>query len=67
MQHTPTMKAESMRSYRKRLVAKGQHQLVVALPQETVAYLDEVKASQGLRSRNQALLQLIERGREATR
>jgi hypothetical protein len=53
------------RAYRRRLVAKGNHQLVVALPRETVALLDEIKERQGLRNRSQAVLQLIERGRDA--
>jgi hypothetical protein len=51
------------RAYRRRLAAKGNHQLVVALPRETVALLDEIKERQGLRSRSQAVLQLIEQGR----
>jgi hypothetical protein len=36
------------------------------LPRETVALLDEIKERQGLRNRSQAVLQLIERGREVT-
>ncbi len=67
IQRSTTLKAESMRTHRRNLVANGQHQLVVALPRETIAYLDEIKERHGLRSRNQVLLQLIERGREATR
>jgi hypothetical protein len=53
------------RAYRRRLAAEGQHQLVVALPRETVALLDDLKERQGLRNRSQVLMQLIERGREA--
>lgn len=52
------------RAYRRRLVANGNHQFIVALPRETVALLDEIKERQGLRNRSQAVLQLIERGRE---
>jgi hypothetical protein len=52
------------RAYRRRLVANGSHQLVVALPRETVALLDQIKERQGLRNRSQAVLQLIERGRQ---
>ena len=37
--------AEDMRAYRRRLAAKGNHQLVVALPRETVALLDEIQAT----------------------
>jgi hypothetical protein len=51
------------RLYRRRLAAKGRRQLIVALPAETVALIDELKQRQGLRSRSQALLQLIEKGR----
>jgi hypothetical protein len=54
------------RAYRRRLAENGRHQLVLDLPTETVAFLDELKARGGLRSRSQALLQLIEQGREAT-
>ena len=53
------------RAYRRRLVAKGNHQLVVALPRETVALLDEIKERHGLRNRSQAVMQLIERGRDS--
>jgi hypothetical protein len=51
------------RAYRRRLVAAGNHQLVVALPRETVALLDELKERRGLRNRSQVLMQLIEQGR----
>ncbi|MGE0280192.1 MAG: ribbon-helix-helix protein, CopG family [Rhizobiaceae bacterium] len=51
------------RLYRRRLAAKGRRQLIVALPAETVALIDELKQRQGLRSRSQVLLQLIEKGR----
>lgn len=57
---------EKDRAYRRRLAAKGRHQLVVALPNETVALLDQIKERHGYSSRSQALLQLIERGRELT-
>lgn len=59
-----TPHAEDMRAYRRRLAAQGQHQFIAALPRETVAFLDEFKQRQGLRSRSQALLQLIEQGRQ---
>ena len=60
-----TPHAEDMRAYRRRLVERGQHQIVADLRRETVAFLDEFKARQGLRSRSQALEQLIEQGRHA--
>ena len=54
------------RAYRRRLAQAGLHQLIAALPDEQVAFLDELKQRQGLRNRSQAILQLIERGREVT-
>jgi hypothetical protein len=66
MSLTANAVSEKDRAYRRRLVANGRHQLVVDLPTETVALLDELKARFGLRSRSQVLLQLIERGRDAT-
>jgi metal-responsive CopG/Arc/MetJ family transcriptional regulator len=54
------------RAYRERIAANGNHQLVLALPRETVAFLDELQKRRGLRNRSQAVLQLIERGREVT-
>ena len=53
------------RAYRRRLAAQGQHQLVVALPRETVALLDELKERHGLRNRSQVLIQLIQRGKDS--
>lgn len=61
-----THETDKYRAYRRRLVAKGNHQLIVALPRETVALIDEIKERQRLRNRSQALLQLINQGREAT-
>jgi ribbon-helix-helix CopG family protein len=60
-----TNSVDKHRAYRQRLAAKGNHQLVVALPRETVALLDELKEREGLPNRSQALLQLIEKGRGA--
>jgi hypothetical protein len=51
--------------YRQRLRAAGDEQVLVQLPRATVAMLDAIKKRQGLRSRSQALLQLIEQGRAA--
>lgn len=62
---TENVISDKDRAYRRRLAAEGQHQLVVALPRETVALLDALKERQGLRNRSQVLMQLIERGREA--
>jgi hypothetical protein len=62
----PLSNAEKARVYRERLRASGGEEVLFKLPQQTVAMLDDVKERYGLRSRSQALLQLIERGREAT-
>ena len=66
METTANTVSDKHRAYRRRLAANGNHQLIVALPRETVALLDELKERQGLRNRSQAVLQLIERGREVT-
>jgi hypothetical protein len=66
MQQNANPLSERYRAYRRRLVAKGRHQLIVDLPRETVAFIDELKERQGLRNRSQVLLQLIEQGRGVT-
>jgi len=48
------------RAFRQRLRAAGGEEVLFQLPRETVAMLDAIKERQGLRSRSQALLQLIE-------
>ncbi len=53
------------RHYRERLRASGEREVLFQLPDATVAIIDDIKERQGLRNRSQALLQLIERGREA--
>jgi transposase len=58
--------AEKSQRFRDRLKASGGEEVLLRLPSETVALLDELKAKQGLRNRSQALLQLIELGRLAT-
>ena len=62
---TETIPAQKNRLYRARLRASGGEEVLFQLPRETVALLDELKQRQGLRSRSQALLQLIEQGRAA--
>jgi hypothetical protein len=55
-----TRSADNNRTYRERLRAAGGEEVLFQLPHETVAMLDAIKESQGLRSRSQALLRLIE-------
>jgi hypothetical protein len=52
------------RAYRRRLAAQGRRQLIVALPQEMIATIDELKHRRGFKSRSQVLMELIERGRQ---
>jgi hypothetical protein len=59
-----TENTDKHRAYRQRLAAKGWRQIIAELPDEVVDLLDDLKARRGLRNRNQALLQLIEQGRE---
>jgi hypothetical protein len=62
----PNCSTPHTRAFRERLRASGSEEVLFQLPRETVAMLDAIKERQGLRSRSQALLQLIERGKEAT-
>ncbi len=62
----PLSSAEKARVYRQRLRASGGEEVLFQLPRETVVLLDAMKERQGLRNRSQALLQLIERGIQAT-
>jgi hypothetical protein len=55
---------DKYRAYRQRLAANGMHQFIAALPRETIAFVDEFQQRRGLRNRSQALLQLIEQGRQ---
>ena len=63
MSKTAAAPAEKNRLYRARLRAAGGEEVLFQLPRETVELIDDLKQRQGLRSRSQALLQLIENGR----
>ena len=65
MQTTENAVSDKDRAYRRRLANAGLHQLIVALPGDQVALLDELKERHGLRNRSQVLEQLIEKGRAA--
>ena len=54
---------ERTQAYRQRLRAAGDEEVLLKLPRETIALLDDLKECHGLRNRSQALLQLIEHGR----
>ena len=62
---TPANTGDKDRARRRRLAARGRRQLIVDLPEELIAAIDELKQRQSLRSRSQVLVKLIERGREA--
>lgn len=51
--------------YRQRLRQAGEREVLFQLPDEMLAVIDDIKKRQNLRSRSLALLQLIERGKEA--
>ena len=51
---------ERTQAYRQRLRAAGDEEVLLKLPKQTVALLDELKECHGLRNRSQALLQLIQ-------
>ncbi|MBS0641861.1 MAG: hypothetical protein JSS43_18515 [Proteobacteria bacterium] len=51
--------------YRRRLRDAGEREVLFQIPDETLALIDGIKKRHGLRSRSLALLQLIERGKEA--
>ena len=55
--------AERTQAYRQRLRAAGDEEVLLKLPRETIALLDDLKECHGLRNRSQALMQLIEQGR----
>jgi hypothetical protein len=52
--------------HRQRVRAAGGREVLFQLPDETVTLIDSIKERHGLRSRSQALLRLIERGKEAS-
>ena len=58
---TATAETKSAR-YRQRIRASGGREVLVQLPAEMLALIDDIKKRQRLPSRSQALLQLIERG-----
>ena len=64
MSHS-TPSPERNRIYRRRIKAAGATEVLVQLPRETLALIDDLKQRHGLRNRSQALLQLIETGRAA--
>ena len=66
MPHQQPADKDRVARYRERIRAAGADQVLFELPRETIAFLDELKERQGLRSRSLALMQLIERGKQVT-
>lgn len=54
-----------MQLHRERVRAAGIEEVLIKMPTETREFIDRLKESQGLQSSSQALLQLIELGRQA--
>ena len=52
--------------HRRRIRAAGIEEVLVQMPTETREFIDQLKERHGLPNRSQALLQLIELGRQAT-
>lgn len=63
----PMSSAEKLRAYRQRQAAAGNRELTVLMPQDLVTFLDSIKAQHRLSSRSQAVMLLIEQGRQASR
>ena len=65
MQKSPSSTIRSQQR-RQRNRAAGMEEVLIEMPIETREFIDQLKERQQLRSRSQALLQLIELGRQAT-
>ena len=66
MQSAAAPSTPRVRARRSRLIAAGWRGVLFELPDETIAFIDELKERHGLRNRNLALMHLIEQGRQAT-
>jgi Ribbon-helix-helix protein, copG family len=56
--------AAHVRAYRRRIAAAGEQEVLFKLSNNTVARIDELKQSLGLRNRGQVLEQLFQQRRE---
>ena len=65
-QGSTTAIADRVRAYRRRQVEAGNKEVTLHLPSDAVNYIDDLKERHGLQNRSQALLQLIEQGRQVT-
>jgi hypothetical protein len=64
---SPSPTAQKLRAYRERQAAAGNRELTLMVPQDVIAFLDDIKAAGRLSSRSQAVMLLIEQGRKAAR
>ena len=65
-QGSTTAITDRVRAYRRRQVEAGNKEVTLHLPSDAVNYIDDLKERHGLQNRSQALLQLIEQGRQVT-
>jgi hypothetical protein len=65
MTKSKTSTAVRTQQHRQRIRAAGIEEVLVKMPTETREFIDQLKESQQLQSRSQALMQLIELGRMA--
>jgi hypothetical protein len=65
MTKSKTSTAARTQQHRQRIRAAGIEEVLVKMPTETREFIDQLKESQQLQSRSQALMQLIELGRMA--
>jgi hypothetical protein len=56
--------ASHVRAYRRRIAAAGEQEVLFKLSNKTVARIDDLKQSLGLRNRGQVLEQLFQQQRE---
>jgi hypothetical protein len=59
----PITQAERVQKSRERFRAAGEIEVLIKLPVEMVAFLDDLKARHGLRSRSEVLIQFIDQRR----
>lgn len=64
MSHAATP-AEKTKRFRERLRAQGRKEVLFEMSSDTLALIDELKKSQKLPNRSEALMKLIEQGRAA--
>jgi metal-responsive CopG/Arc/MetJ family transcriptional regulator len=59
----PITQTERAQKFRQRFRAAGETEVLIKLPVDMVAFLDDLKARHGLRSRSEVLIQFIDQRR----